>query len=62
MEVTNEQILKALVAIQTKQENIDASLNRIIDRLDKFHELTDKTGDFLGEKLDEVADALKGRY
>jgi ABC-type transporter Mla subunit MlaD len=72
MEVTQDQwdgliqgltaMSKRQEAMQNSQQNIESKLDQIKTTLESTNSLIDKNGDFLGDKLDDIVEAVKGNH
>lgn len=56
---TNEQLLEYMVSMAKKQEEISLKLDKAIRDIADLRTLTDKTGDFLGDELERIANQIE---
>ncbi|WP_147300394.1 hypothetical protein [Dyadobacter luteus] len=56
---TNEQLLEYMVSMTKKQEEISLKLDKAIRDIADLRALTDKTGDFLGDELERIANQIE---
>jgi hypothetical protein len=58
---TNEQLLEYLVSMARKQDELNIKLDKVIRDIAELRTLTDKTGDFLGDELEKIANQLEDK-